>query len=279
MRGVSGVHFDAALWSRSHSCFGAKSGARRRPTRSRSAASRCSRSGRCRRPCSPSWGTWRARTWSRVRPSPERPRAGHLADATEWLGSRGVDFCVAVAEGRPGSDEAEDWLNRSRYEQEGDWRTFVRDAAPSELPAMPGIEILELGEGEGEGMSGIAAEGLGLPEWAGTLRSICRAARAGAARRPLGRRAAACGATMVEGEFAGCSASMPLRPAPPCARAPACLPRKPTRQSLGLRRQGHPAGVKVEVARGEVGHGCAGDQCSDPTTWAVGAPPRPGSTL
>jgi GNAT superfamily N-acetyltransferase len=124
---------------------------------------------------------------------------GHLADAIEWAGSRGVDYCVAVAEGRPGSGEAEDWLNRSCYEQDGSRMTFVRDVDPSDLPEMPGIEILELREGEGEGMSGIAAEGLGLPEWAGTLffdlpsrsRWRCYVAL-------LDGELAACGAMMVE---------------------------------------------------------------------------------
>jgi GNAT superfamily N-acetyltransferase len=128
---------------------------------------------------------------------------GHLADAVEWIGSREVAYCVAVAEGRPGSGEAEDWLNRSRYEQEGNWLTFVRDAAPSDLPVMPGIEVLELRDDEGEGMSAIAAEGLGLPEWAGTLffdlpgrdRWRCYVAL-------LDGELAACGAMMVEGEFA-----------------------------------------------------------------------------
>lgn len=128
---------------------------------------------------------------------------GHLADAIEWVGSRGVDYCIGVAEGRPGRGEAEDWLNRSRYEQEGGWLTFVRDATASDLPEMPGIEILELRKGEGEGMSGIAAEGLGLPEWAGTLffdlpsrpRWRCYVAL-------LDGELAACGAMMVEGEIA-----------------------------------------------------------------------------
>jgi GNAT superfamily N-acetyltransferase len=128
---------------------------------------------------------------------------GHLADAVEWIGSRGVDYCVAVAEGRPGSGEAEDWLNRSRFEQDGSWHTFVRDSAPSDLPQMPGIEILELDDDEGEGMSAIAAEGLGLPDWAGTLffdlpsrsRWHCYVAL-------LDGELAACGAMMVDGTFA-----------------------------------------------------------------------------
>lgn len=94
---------------------------------------------------------------------------GHLADAIEWTQGRDVDYCVAVASNRPGSTEAEVWLDRHRHEPERSWQKFVRDAAPPDLPAMPGIEILELHEDEGEGMSAIAAEGLGLPEWAGTL--------------------------------------------------------------------------------------------------------------
>lgn len=128
---------------------------------------------------------------------------GHLAEATEWAADRGVDYCVAVAEGRPGSGDAEDWLNRSRYEQDGTWLTFVRDTGPSDLPQMPGIEIVKLQEDEGEGMSTIAAEGLGLPEWAGTLffdlpnrpRWHCYVAL-------LDGELASCGAMMVEGEIA-----------------------------------------------------------------------------
>jgi GNAT superfamily N-acetyltransferase len=124
---------------------------------------------------------------------------GHLADATEWAGSRGVDYRVAVAEGRPDSGEAEDWLNRSRHERDGAVLTFVRDGRGSDLPQMPGVEILELDEDEGEGMSAIAAEGLGLPEWAGTLffdlpnrpRWHCYVAL-------LDGELAACGAMMVE---------------------------------------------------------------------------------
>lgn len=128
---------------------------------------------------------------------------GHLADAIEWAGSRGVDYRVAVAAIRPGSGEAEDWLNRSRYEQDGALLTYVRDAAPSDLPELPGIEVIELEDDEGEGMSAIAAEGLGLPEWAGTLffdlpsrpRWRCYVAL-------LDGELAACGAMMVEGQFA-----------------------------------------------------------------------------
>lgn len=94
---------------------------------------------------------------------------GHLAAAVEWAQGHEVDYCVAVANGRPGSAEAEGWLSRHRHERSGSWQKFVRDVSPPDLPRMPGIEVLELYEDEGEGMSAIAAGGLGLPEWAGTL--------------------------------------------------------------------------------------------------------------
>jgi GNAT superfamily N-acetyltransferase len=94
---------------------------------------------------------------------------GHLADAIEWADAREVDYCIPVTLGRPETGAAEDWLNRSRYEQTEGWMKFVRDASPPDIPEMPSIEILQLEPDEGEGMSSIAAAGLGLPDWAGTL--------------------------------------------------------------------------------------------------------------
>src|SRR5690349_7339056 len=41
---------------------------------------------------------------------------GHLAKAIEWMRSREVDYRVPVAEGRPGTAAAEDWLGRRGYE-------------------------------------------------------------------------------------------------------------------------------------------------------------------
>lgn len=96
---------------------------------------------------------------------------GHLADATEWMRSREVDYRVPVAEGRSGSDEAQAWLGGHGFEQGGGWTKFVRDAGAPGLPEDPGIEVFEMGEEEadGEGFSWIAREGLGLPIMAETL--------------------------------------------------------------------------------------------------------------
>jgi GNAT superfamily N-acetyltransferase len=122
---------------------------------------------------------------------------GHLADAIEWADNREVDYCIPVALGRPGTAAAEDWLNRSRYEQGEGWQKFVRDASPPDFPEMPSIEILELGPDEGEGMSAIAAEGLGLPEWAGTLFFDLPS-----------REGWHCYVALLEGELSACGAMM-----------------------------------------------------------------------
>lgn len=122
---------------------------------------------------------------------------GHLSDAIEWADAREVDYCIPVALGRPETGAAEDWLNRSRYEQVEGWRKFVRDSSPPDLPEMPSIEILELEADEGEGMSSIAAAGLGLPDWAGTLFFDLPA-----------RKGWHCYVALLDGELSACGAMM-----------------------------------------------------------------------
>jgi len=102
---------------------------------------------------------------------PEAVEGGHLAEAVEWMRAREVDYRVPVAECRPGVSEAETWLVERGYERGGGWIKMVRDATPPDLPENPGIVIFELGEdeGDGEGLSAIAAEALDLPVTAGTL--------------------------------------------------------------------------------------------------------------
>jgi hypothetical protein len=96
---------------------------------------------------------------------------GHLADAVEWMRAREVDYRIPVADGRPGSKEAEAWLGQRGYERGSGWVKFVRDASPPEIPPNPGIQIWPLGQSEidGEGMSAIVAEAMELPITAGTL--------------------------------------------------------------------------------------------------------------
>jgi GNAT superfamily N-acetyltransferase len=96
---------------------------------------------------------------------------GHLAEAVEWMRAWEVDYRVPVAECRPGAEEAEAWLSSRGYESANGWMKLVREASPPDLPANPDVTIFELGEHEadGEGLSSITAETLGLPITAGTL--------------------------------------------------------------------------------------------------------------
>lgn len=96
---------------------------------------------------------------------------GHLAEAVEWMRAREVDYRVPVAQIRPGAVDAAVWLCDRGYERGGGAIKYVRDGSPPDLPVNPDIVIYELGEDEadGEGLSTIATEALGLPTTAGTL--------------------------------------------------------------------------------------------------------------
>jgi GNAT superfamily N-acetyltransferase len=96
---------------------------------------------------------------------------GHLAAAIEWMRAREVDYRIPVAAGRPGAAVAETWLGERGYEQGTGWVKLVRDASPPDFDVAPSIVIYRLGEdeGEGEGLSTIAAEALEMPLVAGTL--------------------------------------------------------------------------------------------------------------
>jgi hypothetical protein len=95
----------------------------------------------------------------------------HLADAVEWMRGREVDYLVPVAEGRPGSAEAAAWLGQRGFERGRDSVKFVRDTSLDDIRVDPATVIYELGEDEadGEGMSGIITDALGIPGTAGTL--------------------------------------------------------------------------------------------------------------
>jgi len=96
---------------------------------------------------------------------------GHLAAAIEWMRAREVDYDVPVAEGRPGTAEAEAWLGTRGYECGHGWVKFIRDASWPDSPPDDAITIWELGDNEidGEGLSSIVAEAMELPLTAGTL--------------------------------------------------------------------------------------------------------------
>lgn len=96
---------------------------------------------------------------------------GHLAQAVEWMRVREVDYRVTVAEGRPGSGEAEAWLSERGFERGGASVKLVRDFSSLDLPEDSGAVVYELGtdEADGEGLSAIIPEAFGMPITAGAL--------------------------------------------------------------------------------------------------------------
>jgi hypothetical protein len=96
---------------------------------------------------------------------------GHLPAAIEWMRAREVDYRIPVTADRPGAAEAEAWLGERGYERGSGWIKLIRDGSPPDFHADPGIVVHPLGEDEadGEGLSTIVAEALGMPLVAGTL--------------------------------------------------------------------------------------------------------------
>lgn len=94
---------------------------------------------------------------------------GHLPAAVEWLDALDGRFYVPLYPGDPGAGEAEGWLRESGFGKGYGWMKFVRDASPPNMPRRPGLEIAELGSGEGADFGRIVAAGFGMPEWGAAL--------------------------------------------------------------------------------------------------------------
>ncbi|MEX2105621.1 MAG: GNAT family N-acetyltransferase [Solirubrobacterales bacterium] len=91
---------------------------------------------------------------------------GHLASASDWARSQGVQCCIPVTPGMPGTAAAEDWLARNGFTEGYAWMKFVRDAHRPRFRAPEGVEVIELTGGAQEPFGMIAATGFGLPAWA-----------------------------------------------------------------------------------------------------------------
>jgi hypothetical protein len=91
--------------------------------------------------------------------------SGHLAAATEWVRSRGIDYYVPVTPGEAGA-AAEQWLTANGFGKSYAWMKFVRDAHPPRFAAPEDVEVLELTDAEPEPFGMIAATAFGLPAWA-----------------------------------------------------------------------------------------------------------------
>jgi hypothetical protein len=94
---------------------------------------------------------------------------GHLAAALEWADSMGVAYYVPTSPGQAGTAAAERWLAEHGYRRGYAWMKFVHDGSAAPPSDPDGIEIVELGAGEGEAFGRIAATGFGLPGWASAL--------------------------------------------------------------------------------------------------------------
>lgn len=86
---------------------------------------------------------------------------GHLMSALEWAESLDVDFRIPITQGQPEAAAAEDMLNQRGYRRRGCLARFVRKTKPLELPAPPGIEVIEVDEPL-EGFSDYLGRGLAL---------------------------------------------------------------------------------------------------------------------
>lgn len=94
---------------------------------------------------------------------------GHLAAAVAWLDALEGRYYVPLHPGDPGAPEAEGWLRENGFGRGYGWMKFVRDASPPALPERPGVEIVELGAGEGADFGRIVAAGFAMPEWGAAL--------------------------------------------------------------------------------------------------------------
>ncbi len=102
---------------------------------------------------------------------PDAVGGGYLAEAIEWMRAREVDYRVPVAEARPGSEEAENWLGQRGYERGGAWVKMVLEIAEAQPLDDNGVVVYELGgdEADGEGLSAILAEAFCMPITTGAL--------------------------------------------------------------------------------------------------------------
>lgn len=119
---------------------------------------------------------------------------GHLAAATEWVRSRGIDAYVPATPGLPDTAAAETWLTANGFTEGYAWMKFVRDPHPPRFTA-PAVEVVELSDPEQEPFGMIGATGFGLPAWASSF----------FARLP-GRDGWRCYAARVDGEAQACAA-------------------------------------------------------------------------
>lgn len=139
---------------------------------------------------------------------------GHLAAASEWVGSRGVESYVPVSPGQPETEKAEGWLAGNGFSPAYAWMKFARDAHPPRFAVPKDVEVLEVTTAEQEPFGMIAATGFGLPAWAAAFFADlpghdgwrCYVARVDGETQ-------ACAAMLIQGDLAEFGIAATLEPA------------------------------------------------------------------
>ena len=139
---------------------------------------------------------------------------GHLADASEWVGSRGVESYVPVSPDQPRTEAAESWLAANGFAPAYAWMKFARDGHPPRFAVPKDVEVIEATAAEQEPFGMIASTGFGLPAWAaGFFANLpgrddwrCYVARVDGETQ-------ACAAMLVQGDLAEFGIAATLEPA------------------------------------------------------------------
>jgi GNAT superfamily N-acetyltransferase len=122
---------------------------------------------------------------------------GHLAAASEWAASRGIESYVPVSPGQPGTEPVERWLADNGFSPAYAWMKFARDAHPPRFAVPADVEVVEVTDPEREPFGMIAATGFDLPVWAAAF----------FANLP-GRDGFRCYVARVDGETQACAAML-----------------------------------------------------------------------
>jgi GNAT superfamily N-acetyltransferase len=125
----------------------------------------------------------------------EDPAGDHLDAAVAWAKGNGVRPYVPLTPALPGSEAAEEWLQRSGFEPGHGLMKFVRDPHPPRFPAPDGIEVVEVTAPDEEPFGTVAAVGFGMPAWGSEF----------FAHLP-GRESWRCYVARIDGEAQGCGA-------------------------------------------------------------------------
>jgi hypothetical protein len=94
----------------------------------------------------------------------------YLPAALQWMERHEVDYRISLTPGLPEQEAAERWLQRHHYRLLEGPMKLLRDCAPPQFPAPPGIDIYErVDPWEDEGFGDPLAESLGFASWAATF--------------------------------------------------------------------------------------------------------------